>query len=370
MKNKNYSNIYAALLILSVIFFLSSCGKPASSQTLPLQPLTLIEELKTLNIDRYIDKVPYSGFSAMPSDPTWIIYKYNKSVCKCIFEEDFHIAYKKKKDTENIVFSLSGGGACWEGNAACMKYAKLPKGWKDTAGFPFNGWSVIHVPYCDGSVHMGDNVISYDGKVHNHMGLKLTTAGVTLMKKINPNPKKIIITGSSAGGYGTFIAYLLIRRLFPDSALYIFNDSGPGLWNQDNGMMEKINKAWNFISFFPKSCTNCDSHLIYLYDWILERDPNVRIGLFSSYNDSTVGNFYLKINTPETPEAYKNLLISISDEIQKKHPGSFKRFFIDSDIHCAVNAPGKYSYKIQGITLYEWIRNMINDDSGWKDLLE
>jgi hypothetical protein len=370
LKNIRQSLIFTALLALTAVFFLSSCGKPASSQSLPVKPLTLLEELEALDTGKYIGSVPYSSSSALQSDPEWTIYKFNRSVCKCIYGDEFQIGYKKKTETDNIIFFMSGGGACWEGNAACMKSAKLPSGWKQSPGFPYNGWSVIHMPYCDGSVHMGDNIINYDGKVHNHMGLKLTTAGVSLMKKINPNPPKILITGSSAGGYGTFVAYLLIRRFFPDSAIYIFNDAGPGLWNQENGMKEKISTAWKYLSFFPKSCANCNEHLIYLYDWILQRDTNIKIGLFSSYNDSTVGNYYLKLNTKETPFGYKNLLMSTTGEIQAKHPGRFKRFFIDSDIHCVVNAPGKYSYKIQGISVAGWIRNMLNDDPAWKDLLE
>ncbi len=358
---KNIPNsVLKIFMVLTAIIFLSFCSNPAADTS-----LTLMDELRALDLDKYIDSVGYDTIDEL-TIPAWKIYNYDTSVCKCVLGSEFRIGLKEKTDTNNIVFLMDGGGACWPGKDSCAKTAAMPSGWNDSAGNPLNGWSVVHVPYCDGSVHMGDNDSNYDGADHYHRGLKLTTAGIAIMKNLNPNPPKIFITGCSAGGYGTFMAYLLIRRFFPDSALYIFNDSGPGLWNPDNGMKEKIIDAWKFTSYLPKSCTSCDTQIMNLYEWILQRDANVRIGLFSSYNDSIIGGSFLDMISAD----YKDLLVSTSNSIQSKYPARFNRFLINGTTHCVANAPGTYSYEINSTSLVTWLSQLVNGDSAWNDLLE
>ncbi len=352
--------VYTIIPIITVIIFYTSCSNTAENTS-----LTLMEELRALDLDKYIDSVDYES-SAAHSDPTWKIYSYDTSVCKCVLGSEFHIGLKEKTATNNIVFLMDGGGACWPGKDSCSKTAGLPSGWNDSTGNPLNGWSVVHVPYCDGSVHMGDNDANYDGADHYHRGLKLTTAGIAIMKNLNPNPPKIFITGCSAGGYGTFIAYLLIRRFFPDSALYIFNDSGPGLWNPDNGMKEKVVDTWKYTSYIPESCTSCDTQIMNLYEWILKRDTNVRIGLFSSYNDSIIGGSFLNMISAD----YKDLLVSTSNSIQSKYPARFNRFLINGTTHCVGEVPASYSYEINSTSLLTWISRLVNDNTAWGDLLE
>jgi hypothetical protein len=329
----------------------------------------LAAELDALNLDKYLDDVPYASHAPYASDPTWDIYTYDLSVCKCVGGAPFLIGVKNKGRTNNVVFTMAGGGACWPGKESCETDAVYPSGWGDSAGNPLTDWNVVHVPYCDGSVHMGDNDADYDGDgsaEHFHRGLRLTTAAIAVMRELYPSPDRIFITGCSAGGYGTFMAYLLNRRFFPNAAIYVLNDSGPGLWNPDNGMKDLIVNAWNYTPFFPESCTRCNEQILYLYDWILRRDTRVRIGLFSSYYDHVIGTSFLDME----PEAFKSLLVSASGTIHAAHRKRFNRFLIEGDTHCIGEVASQYSYTVKSVTLLQWITRLVTDDPAWSDLLE
>jgi hypothetical protein len=263
---------------------------------------------------------------------------------------------------------MSGGGACWPGKDSCSKTAAYMTGWNDTPGNPLNGWNVVHVPYCDGSIHMGDNEYDYDGDniADYFQGLKTTTAGVAVMLQLFPDPEKILITGCSAGGFGTFISYMVIRRFYPNAAIYIFNDSGPGLANPDNGMTQVVDNIWQYKKNLPRSCDQYNKQMMNLYEWMLLRDSRLRIGLFSSYYDHTIGGSFLDM----LPEDFKNLLITTSDSIHELYPSRFKRFLINSDTHCVNELTERYLYTVNGITIVKWLDHLINDSPEWQDILE
>jgi hypothetical protein len=231
---------------------------------------------------------------------------------------------------------------------------------------PVKDWNSIFVPYCDGSVHMGDHGADYDqdGEIdYWHWGLHSTSAAVVLAKQLYPDAEKIYITGCSAGGYGTFIALMLIRFQYPEAEIFVMNESGPGLTNpKDKETWEMIKSTWNIDNMLPEDCESCDGQQIYLYDWMLRYDQKLKIGLYSSYEDEVISEEFLKMN----PRKYKKHLKSSSGKINSAYPEKFKRFFIKGNSHCVED----FEHEIKGTSLNEWIGQLITDDPGWKDLLE
>lgn len=364
MRKNLRRTLFTAIACAGFLFIISCKNHGANSNKFS-------RELLLLGLGKYVNSIPYISHAPYPEDPTWEIYEYDTSICKCVLGAPFHIGVKKKTGTANVVFNMSGGGACWPGKDSCAKTADYLTGWNDSTGNPLNGWSVVHVPYCDGSVHMGDNDADYDNDTipdHYHRGLKMTTAGIEVMRELFPNPPKIFITGCSAGGYGTFIAYLLLKNFFPGASIYIFNDSGPGLWNPDNGMKQLVMDAWQYRPHFPSNCTQCDDQVMYLYKWMLQNDPQVRIGLFSAYNDRTIGGSFLSM----TPGQYQSLLFSTSAEIHGQYPDRFKRYLINGTTHCVSEAAGNYSYIAAGQTysIVQWLGHLVNDNPAWTDVFE
>ena len=85
--------------------------------------------------------------------------------------------------------------------------------WDDTSGLnPIDDWSIVYMPYCDGSVFSGDNDV-FDpafgaaigvpqAVVRFHRGLRNVTAGIDLARSMFPHASRIMLAGSSAGGVG------------------------------------------------------------------------------------------------------------------------------------------------------------------------
>ena len=106
----------------------------------------------------------------------------------------------------------------------------------------------------------------------------------------------------------------------------------------------------------------CDGELIYLYDDLMQNNPNLKIGLYSSYEDFVIAQEYLMM----TPGGFKNLLLSTSGHLKEKYPDQFKRFYINGDSHCVEDR----DYQINGTTYWDWVIGLMTEGEQWTDLLE
>jgi len=243
----------------------------------------------------------------------WQNYYFSTEDCKCISGGEFFVALKENASpTTNLMITLQGGGACWPGKVQCKPNAIDA----DVLDANFTSqlderlaedWNQAVIPYCDGSVYMGDTELDYDGDGETdyfHNGLKNSIAGLKLVQKNFPKASKIFLTGCSAGGYGTIIQLRLIRFLYPEATIYVLNESGPGLMKPETDFWNLIDSSWNLKQLVPGNCAQCEGQLIYWYEDMLN-DPRIKIGLFSSYMDHVIGQDFLNME----PEKYKSLLL-------------------------------------------------------------
>ena len=99
-------------------------------------------------------------------------------------------------------------------------------------------WNIVFAPYCTGDVHAGNLVKVYDNpddesnpKIYYHKGHKNAQLVAAWMKANLPRPDKLLVTGSSAGGYGATANYGTFRdALSPKKSSALLNDSGVFFW--------------------------------------------------------------------------------------------------------------------------------------------
>lgn len=300
----------------------------------------------------------------------WEDYFFAKEDCQCVQGDQYFISLKETDpNSENLMISLQGGGACWPGMERCK--TDVAEHDVATGSFTTNlaeklggTWNHLTLPYCDGSIYLGDTAEDYDNNGetdHIHDGLKISIAALSFLHEKYPNAKKIFLTGCSAGGYGTIIQTRLLRQLYPDAALYVLNESGPGLFRPDTDFWELIDDTWNLNQLLPEDCEKCEGQLIYWYDELL-RDPNVKIGLYCSYKDKVISQSFLKLD----PEDFKALLVNSTQELVDKYPDRFKRFFIKGNSHCVQDR----EYTVKGIAYWEWVLAFMNETEQWTDVME
>lgn len=96
----------------------------------------------------------------------------------------------------------------------------------DNPNNPFNGWYYVFIPYCIGDIHWGaedtvyqdylDQIPCVDSWTIHHRGF--VNFQVVLLKWVTDNflwPRKIFVTGNSAGGYDAIMAFPYIKQAFP-----------------------------------------------------------------------------------------------------------------------------------------------------------
>ena len=341
-----------------------------------------LNALKSLSFNKYLD-LPV-GYSSVSHIAAWDAYVFTAPEFQCVTGGPYVILVHKGAQADRTILWLEVGDECWPGHPQCPAggapqapdaaiLQRLVAG-VDISPFgptaadkanPVAQWNYIYLPTCDGSWHFGDAAADYDEDGvpdHWHNGLRQTSAAVSLMRQLFPGSQKILVFGSSNGGFGTYGAAPIVRLAFPKTPLYVLDDSGPGVFSPDRpDVWPAIQKAWNLAPMFPPGCPRCTQQLAYLSDWMLQRDPRLKIGLFTSYRDEVV-SAVLGMD----PAEYQRLLLATTGEIHQDHPASYQRFVVAGKTHCI----NDYYRSIDGVTVWDWLASLVNDDPRWTEHLQ
>ncbi len=316
-------------------------------------------------------------------------------------------AFTRVRNPNKVMIFLQGGGACWQDFYFCnvLSEAQEP-GTVEPAGIftdrfdtaertienPLKSWSIVYLPYCDGSVFNGDNDV-FDpafgqaigvpqAVVRFHRGLRNATAGIDLAKSSFPNAKRVLVAGSSAGGVGAVGLPAFIARIaFGNRARFgVFNDAGPVAINpfEVDGIAKRA-ADWRFGQFYPPSCLGCDDMGqggTALIDWRLDNDATIREAFYSTDGDLT-NRFFLQV---PTQAAYRGLVLGAHDPLHAEHEDRYKRFIRSgANTHIALQSDQYYEVRADGTRLVDWMGDFLrsfggDEDSGnddnWEDIVE
>ena len=318
----------------------------------------------------------------------------------CLRGAPYRVATRRGSD-ENLVLYLQGGGAC--SSQICQvtnptTESTLSVGVPQagilspsSSANPVRSWNVVFAPYCDGSLMAGDVEADDDGDGEldrYQRGLRNLSAALDMAVREFPNPPRILLTGISAGGFATMTALPLVRFLYPDAEILVVNDSGVGIASGRPGSLLSLAREWGSESSIPASCERCfaTDQLMPLLGWQLDRDPNVRIGIITSEQDSVIAATFLQISGAE----FETFLRRESDLLRARHPDRFKRFLFEGAKHTtlAIEADtdlteairftdidpavldlilGRFDVTaVEGETVAEWVTAMV-DGGSWVD---
>ncbi len=178
---------------------------------------------------------------------------------------EFSFFFRKGK-VNKLLFLMSGGGACWSGQncipgdgSSGLKldgrvsyidqifptmYGALqftPAGrygmldYKDAEN-PIKDWHVLWIWSCDGSVYWGSKDHEYEdpfyegGKhVLRHRGFDNAMSALAYIQKKIPNPEAVLVSGQSAGGYGSVFLFPYIRETYKKARVDLLFDSSAGI---------------------------------------------------------------------------------------------------------------------------------------------
>lgn len=297
----------------------------------------------------------------------------------CIVGTPYSI-FTKIRNPKKLMIFMQGGGACWQDFYFCNPVAETqePQNFPQFGIFadsftpesglqenPLGDFSIVYLPYCDGSVFGGDNDaldLGFLNGVRFHRGLANASAGVDLAKAIFPRARKIMLAGSSAGGVGVAsFAPFLVRLAFGNwRQLFVFNDAGPVAINLDEVDAIQARAAdWKFGQFYPASCSDCDDQgqQTALIKWRLDNDRTIRESFYSTDGDET-DRFFLNV---ATQEEYRDLIVTEHGLLNAAHPRRYKRFIRSGDDeHTALQNPFLFYFgEANGVPLSQWVDDFL-----------
>ena len=341
-------------------------------------------ELEAAGVNKYLGE--FVPASSEDIGDGWVKHTYDPDGGDgpiCVAGTPYSV-FTNEGNPAKLLIMLQGGGACWQDFYFCNILAEdqepppPPVGiWDfDSPDNPFADYSIVYMPYCDGSVFSGDNdVVDPNfpfGPVRFHRGLRNVSAGMDLAKATFPHAHQITVAGSSAGGVGAAgFAPFLARFTFGNfTRLTVFNDAGPIAVNLDEeeAVAARAND-WQFGQFYPASCIDCDplGQGTAVVKWRLDNDSTIREAFYETDGDGT-NRFFL--NVPTQAE-YRDLILTEHDPLNEAHPHRYKRFIVSGDSsHTALQSPRFYSQEANGVLLNEWTRDFLVPKPFWVDLVE
>ncbi len=241
---------------------------------------------------------------------------------------------------------------------------------------PMRDWTFVYVPYCTGDVHGGTNPAGFGGR--RQVGYTNMTRYLRRVVPTFPDAEQVLLTGSSAGGFGALVNYDQAQTMWGCSPVYMLDDSGPPM--SDDTMrpclQQKTREFWNIV--VPEDCPQCAQEdgggLVNVWPYLAQKYPDRRFGLLSTMGDMTIRFFYGFGNhrTCSGPAGmsvaqYTRGLEDLRDNIFSPYDGQLEVFFQPGEGHTflgrSLDTP-----MAGGITLAEWIRRFLNDEPTWTDV--
>lgn len=434
------SRVLTILALSLTALFLVSADGDAKQQGLNSDAL---DELTEAGVDKYL------GTSiAVESDwGAWTQHTFvdpttgqpNGPVC---ISGTPYSVFTKVGDPDKVLIFLQGGGACWQNFYQCQPVAvdlnlggfvingqAPPQSGVGPGVFdptnpdnPFADYSIVYMPYCDGSAFGGDNDVtdaSYplgflSGGMRFHRGVRNLSAGMDVAGDTFPDAKTVTVMGHSAGGVGVAaFAPFLARFVYGNQAdLTVFNDAGPIAVNLGTGAppgnyqfpfgcldvpcLSVVARAfdWQFAQFYPASCVadgrcNPFGQQTGIIDWRLDNDSTIREAFYETDSDRTNRFFAQGDGNRMDPEVYRELILTEHGALNRAHRSRYRRFIVSGDdSHGAVqgqlgttpNFPEPrpflfYTQDANGVLLSDWTTDFLlngdgNSQGNWKDVVE
>ena len=337
----------------------------------------------------------------LPEEPeknVW--YTYRPKGCVCSDGEPYYSTMKV--GTENkLLIMFCGGGVALDPFSAARPSTLIPQEGKptfynpntDILGYfhgrsgladskrednPFKDWSMVVVCYASGDFHCGTNDFSYDDEelgsgVCHHNGYLIYQAMAEKMKEFVPNPEEIMVTGFSAGGFGTALLTSDVLERFPeckkawclvDSAFFTYDGwhkTAVNQWGAPGKISEKL--VSNNLTL---DCL-LDLHRRYGERVKIAVDCTYRDALLSQMQNYTDGrSFTFDL---QGGDRFQRVLRDTVEKLQKEIPDIAVYIFDkespevqvgDLTDHTIIAVDAAYDYAYQGVKFIDWIRDWIS----------
>ncbi len=322
--------------------------------------------------------------------------------------------WTKKGSSKNLAVYFEGGGACWNNETCSFPIGNnLPAGTPQffvpaidpgstPAGYsgifdannpanPVRDWSMVYIPYCTGDLHTGSTTKSYySANPYNpylpplpltfnieHRGFDNFMVVLDWMKKNVEKPKNVLVTGSSAGGYGATANFPWIERSFRKAHTYVIADASQGVTVP---LFDSVGRtSWN-IQLAPWAFGNNPSSIAGpdLLRVAAEALPHVKTAQFTTAYDEVQVGFYAAMTyfyqDPGTCAARAPSALSVAYDWHNKMVTTLQSYAADvknyryylasGSYHTLLRSPTFFTENSAGTNFSEWVEDMLSNRGG------
>jgi hypothetical protein len=305
----------------------------------------------------------------------------------------------RKGSSRNTAVYFEGGGACWDNTTCSLPIAGLPANVPqffvpqvppatDPASMdgmfrsndpanPVRDWNIVYIPYCTGDIHVGSATKVYTSIANPALGLP---AGLPLaiehrgfdnfmvvldwMKHNLRQPHKLLVAGSSAGGYGATANAPWLARAWRGAQLYVMADASQGVTVPGFDAGNPGRNSWN-PQFEPRTFGSGDMPGIELMRHAAHADRNGRYAQFTTAFDTVQIQFYGAMvqgyggaSCPNLALDWHNKAVAqlVADDAALRN---YRHYVAAGSFHTLLRSPLFYTESSAGPSFASWLADML-----------
>ncbi|MCB0644121.1 MAG: hypothetical protein KDC44_20900 [Phaeodactylibacter sp.] len=298
------------------------------------------------------------------------------------------IGVRIQENTTKLLIYLEGGGACFNeftcDNNPAAYGSNIFFGWtvavgnsgifsKVNSANPVRNWNAVYIPYCSGDLHGGNNPEVSGSGSRNFVGFNNVATALDLIAPYFSEVEEVLLTGSSAGGVGTFFNFPQVAEAFPGIPVHLINDSGPFL-EADSALAPCLQQVWrdSFQLVLPNNCSGCaqanGDGLENLYSHLSTAYPDSRFGLICHLEDGVLRNFFgygqedcanLGGGFPQLPEGILSIGLTSLRDNRLVPAGNWSTFYLEGTDHVTISNSKYYDSSAGGKAIAEWVDDLL-----------
>jgi hypothetical protein len=204
----------------------------------------------------------------------------------------------------------------------------------------------------------------------HHEGHANTVAFLDRLAATWPDPTRVVVAGSSLGGFGALFNYDTFKHFWPSTKMYLIDDSGTLLLGHPSSDISNAWTEWNFQSTVGDFCPSCQTDPSTIYAALAQKYPNDRKSLLSHLDDPVYENYDGVGGAAAFSDA---LRATATGELEPNH---WSWFFDDQRGHTFINTaqPGSFAPSqtaavvSDGVSVKAFLKAQIDDDPSWSSV--
>jgi len=313
---------------------------------------------------------------------------------QCSEGSDYRI-YARRGESDNLMVHFVGGGAAWDAETSANPITIDDMGdgfyfatiWDivrvildgifntSNPDNPFRDWNVVYIPYCTADFHIGEahpDYITEGGRAFtlHHNGYQNATEALDWVFETFSSPDKLLISGESAGAFGSLFWTPVIAACYPDSEIYHLGD---GSYLNTPQWPYIINDVWqaDTVERFGFEATADLIGGVYR-QYVETTAPNVTYLHINTLYDEVLTHFNAHLNGVTNDIAYRQAWSTeMRASMQAVDDTDLPYFYFLTDHnlnpetmttpHTSISFGLFYEMEQDGVRLSDWLRRIIID---------